>query len=428
MKPVLRFLLFSLPLLAPILAPRCQAAEVVVLTYAGAIGPMSAEYIQRGIGEAEARRAAAVILRLDTPGGLDSSMRQIIQRMMNARVPVIAYVAPRGARAASAGCLIVLAADVAAMAPGTNIGAAHPVQITGQAVSEKVVNDAVAYARALASAQNRNADWAEKAVRESASIPEDVALRLHVVDLAAADVDDLLARLNGRVVETRVGKTTLELAGARTFWLEMSVRERFINTLANPTLAYLLLVFGILAIIFEVLTPGGFVAGTLGTLALVLALMGLANLPVQVSGAALLILGMVLFVLELKITSHGLLTIAGLIALVLGSVLLFPPVPGYRVDWWAIAVVVIFWTAMFTFAFRAVLRAHRRPVLAGVEGLVGAEGVAKTELAPRGIVLIDGEDWNAEADPAPVNQGEKIQVLEVRGLTLRVKRSVEKGG
>ncbi len=428
MKSLFRPLCLLCLCLFPVLTPRCQAAEVVVLSYAGPIGPMSAQYIQRGISEAEARRAAAVILRLDTPGGLDSSMREIIQRMMNARVPVVAYVAPRGARAASAGCLIVLAADVAAMAPGTNIGAAHPMYITGQAASEKVVNDAVAYARALAAAHNRNADWAEKAVRENASIPQDEALRLKVVDLGAAEVDDLLAQLNGRVVDTRAGKTTLELAVARTHWLEMSGREHLINTLASPTLAYILLVFGVLAIIFEVLTPGGFVAGTLGTLALLLALMGLANLPVQVSGAALLVLGMILFVLELKIISHGLLTVAGLVAFVLGSVLLFPRVPGYRVDWWAMGTVVVFWTAMFTFAFRAVVKAHRRPVLAGVEGLVGAEGVAKTELAPRGIVLVGGEDWNAEADPPPVNLGEKVEVLEVKGLTLRVRRLLQKGG
>ncbi len=422
MKSISRSICLLCVFFLPGLATLCRASEVVVLTYTGAIGPMSAEYIERGMSEAEARRAAAVILRLDTPGGLDTSMRQIIQRMMNARVPVVAYVAPRGARAASAGCLIVLAADVAAMAPGTNIGAAHPMYITGQAASDKVVNDAVAYARSLAAAHNRNADWAEKAVRENASIPQDEALRLKVVDLSAAELDDLLAQLDGRAVATPAGQVTLKLAGARSLWLEMNWRERFFNTLANPTLAYVLLVFGVLAIIFEVLTPGGFVAGTLGALALLLALMGLANLPVQVSGAALLVLGMVLFVLELKITSHGLLTVAGLVAFVLGSLLLFPRAPGYGVSWWAVGSVVLFWTAAFTLAFRAVVRAHRRPVLAGVEGLVGTEGIAKTELAPRGIVLLDGEDWNAEADPAPVARGEKVQVLAVHGLTVRVRR------
>ena len=404
------------------LAPRAEPAEVVVLTYAGPIGPMSAEYIARGIGEAEARRAVVVILRLDTPGGLDASMRQIIQREMNAQVPVVVYVAPRGARAASAGCLIVFAADVAAMAPGTNIGAAHPVSLSGGALSEKVVNDAVAYARSLAAARHRNQDWPEKAVRESASLPEAEALRMDVVDLAAADLNDLLAKLNGRVLHGSTGDVTLELAGARMVWVEMNARERFFNTLANPNLAYVLFLLGVLAIVVEVFAPHGFVTGTLGAVALLLGLMGMAHLPVQWVGGALLLLGMILLVLELKIISHGLRTLAGLVVLVLGSVLLFPRVPGYQVSWWVIAAACSLWAAGLTVVVRLVLRARRSPVLMGVERLVGSFGVAKTELAPRGVVLLGGEDWDAEADPAPVARGEKVQVLAVQGLTLRVRK------
>jgi membrane-bound serine protease (ClpP class) len=411
--------------LCALLASDASAVEVVVLTYQDAIGPVAAEYVERGIREAEARRAAAVILRLDTPGGLDSSMRRIIHQTMNAQVPVVVYVAPRGARAASAGCLIVFAADVAAMAPGTNLGAAHPLYITGEPVSEKVLNDAVAYARSLAAANNRNADWAEKAVRENASIPQGEAVQLKVVDLAANDVDDLLRQLDGRVVRTGTGEVTLRLSGARPLWLEMSWRERFLKALTNPTLAYLLLVLGTLAIIFELVTPGGFLAGAFGGVAVVLALVGLVNLPVQLSGAALLVLGLVLFVAELKIMSHGLLTLAGVVSFILGSLLLFPRVPGYRVSWWAIGTMVLFWAAAFSIVFRLVLKAHRRPVLAGVEGLVGAAGVAKTELALRGIVLVEGEDWNAEAESAPIAAGEKVQVLGVQGLTLRVRKFEE---
>ncbi|MBI2956230.1 MAG: nodulation protein NfeD [Acidobacteria bacterium] len=402
-----------------------EAGEVVVLTYSGPIGPISAEYIERGISEAESRGATAVVLRLDTPGGLATSMRQIIQRILNAHVPVVVYVAPRGARAASAGCLIVLASSVAAMAPGTNLGAAHPVQLSGGAVSEKVVNDTVAYARSLAAARGRNADWAEKAVRESASAAQGEALELKVVEIAANDLDDLLRQLEGRVVETARGPVTLSTADAVPLWLEMSWRERVLNVVSDPTLAYLLLVLGLLAVVVEVVTPGGFVAGTLGVLAVLLGLMGLANLPVQASGVALLLLGMVFLVLELKIVSHGLLTAVGATSLVLGSLLLYPRIPGYRVSWLAIGSVVGFWVGVCAVALRLVVKAHRRPVRSGVAAVVGAEGIVKTALNPRGVVLVEGEDWNAEAETAPVAAGEKIRVLEVRGLTLRVERLAE---
>jgi membrane-bound serine protease (ClpP class) len=407
-----------------LLPPRARAREVVVLTFAGPIGPVSADYIARGIGEAESRGAAAVILRLDTPGGLDSSMRQIIQREMNARVPVVVFVAPRGARAASAGCLIVLAADVAAMAPGTNLGAAHPVYYTGGAVSEKVVNDAIAYARSLAAAHRRNADWAEKAVRESASLPADEAVRLGVVDLAANDVSDLLSELNGRQAHTSTGEVTLLLAGAQAVAVDMDWRERLLGTLANPNLAYLLFVLGVLAVVVEVFAPHGMVTGTLGTVALLLGLVGLALLPVQLAGVALLVLGMVLLVLELKLTSHGLLTLTGLVAFLLGSLLLFPRVPGYGVSGWLIGAMCVLWAAALTVVVRLVVQARHAPGLMGVERVLGSVGAAKTDLAPLGVVLVGGEDWSAEAEGEPVARGEKVRVLAVNGLVLRVRKLV----
>lgn len=407
------------------LTPPVRGKEVFVLTYSGPIGTLSADYIERGASEAEARGAAAIVLQLDTPGGMDTSMRRTIQRIMNSQVPVIAYVAPRGARAASAGCFIVQAAHVAAMAPGTNLGAAHPVYLTGEAVSEKVLNDAAAYARSLASANNRNADWAEKAVRQNASVSQTEALELNVVDIAAYDVDDLLRQLDGRKVRTAAGETTLRLSGARPLFLDLNWRERLLSALANPTLAYLLLVLGILAIIFEVLSPGALLPGAFGLLAVLLALVGLANLPIQIPGAALLLTGLVLLVLELKLVSHGFLTLLGVVSFVLGSVLLYPKVPGYQLSWAAIGGVVVALLAAFTIVFQLVLKAHRRPVSAGVEGLVGAEGVAKTELAPRGIVLVRGEDWTAEAEPPPIAAGEKVRVLKVDGLALRVCRLSE---
>ncbi len=400
---------------------RAESRDVVVLTYAGPIGPVTAEYIDRGITEGEARGAAAVILLLDTPGGLDSSMRQIIQREMNARVPVVVFVAPRGARAASAGCLIVLAADVAAMAPGTNIGAAHPVDLSGGPVSEKIVNDAAAYARSLAAAHDRAADWAERAVRQSVSVPENEALNLGIIDLTANDVGDLLAKLNGRVAHMAAGDTTLALASARQVAIETNARERLLGTLTNPTVAYLLLLLGLLAVIVEIVAPHGFVTGTAGLVAILLALVGLATLPVQLSGAVLLLLGMVLLGLELKITSHGLLTVIGLVAFVFGSLLLFPRVPGFRVSLWAIGSVALLWAGMLGAVLRVVVRARRRPVITGTQRLVGGFGTAKTDLAPRGVVLLAGEDWDARADPPPVGRGEKVEVLAVEGLTLRVR-------
>jgi membrane-bound serine protease (ClpP class) len=363
-----------------------------------------------------------VILELDTPGGLDSSMREIIQREMNARVPVVVYVAPRGARAASAGCLILLAADVAAMAPGTNIGAAHPITLSGGPVSEKIVNDAVAYARSLAAAHHRNADWAERSVRESASLAEPQAVQMHVVDLAADDVQDLIRQLNGLAIQSPGRKTALSLTGATQVALEMNWRERLLNVLSSPNIAYLLFLLGVLAIVVEIFAPHGFVTGTFGAIAVLLALVGMANLPVQLSGAALLNLGIVLLVLELKITSHGLLTLAGLVAFVLGSLLLFPHIPGYGISGWVIGSVTVIWAGALGLVVRLVVQARHRPVLTGVDRVIGRMGVAKTELAPRGVVLVGGEDWDAQADPSPVGRGEKVQVLEVQGLTLRVRK------
>lgn len=241
------------------LSASARAGDVVVLTYSGPINAISAEYISRGIGAAESRHASAMILQLDTPGGLDSAMRKIVQAEMNARVPVIVFVAPRGARAASAGCFIVLAADVAAMAPGTNIGAAHPILLSGGIVSEKIVNDAAAYARSIAAARHRNVDWAEKSVRDSVSLPEPEALQQGVIDLAANDVTDLLRQLNGRVVHTANGDVTLSFAGAAQIAVNLNWSEEVLSTLADPTVAYLLLLLGILAIVVELFAPHGFV-------------------------------------------------------------------------------------------------------------------------------------------------------------------------
>jgi membrane-bound serine protease (ClpP class) len=405
------------------LAPVARAQhEVVVLPYAGPISPASAEFIERGIADAEARNAAAVILELDTPGGLDSSMRRIVQREMNARVPVIVFVAPRGARAASAGCIIALGADVIAMAPGTNIGAAHPVYASGGAVSDKIVNDSAAYAVALADVQQHNGLWAAQAVRDSVSASAQEALSLHVIDVIADDLPQLLTAVDGRTWHRGNSDTKLSLAGAQTVRIEMDLREKALGVLTEPTVAYLLFLLGALAIVMEIFAPHGYVTGTIGLAAVLLALVGLANLPVQLSGLALLLIGMTLLGLELKITSHGVLTLLGLVAFVFGSLLLLPRIPGYRISLFAIGTVTLVWVVMLGAVVRVVLRSRHAPVLMGAQSVTGRVGVAKTELAPRGVVLVGGEDWDAIAEAPPIPRGERISVVSVDGLTLHVRR------
>jgi membrane-bound serine protease (ClpP class) len=417
--------LLAVALLGALLIPALPTSgqqEVVVLPYDGAISPAAAEYITRGIDEAEVRHAAAVVLELDTPGGLDSAMRRIVQRELNSRVPVIVFVAPSGARAASAGLFIVLAADVAAMAPGTNIGAAHPIYISGGTVSEKIVNDSAAYARSIADTHHRNRDWAEKAVRESVSATAEEAISLGVIDLTANDVPQLLSALSAGKWKRAGGEPIPALAGAQVVTIEMDAREKFLGAITDPTVAYLLLLLGALAVVVEILAPHGYLTGSVGLAAVLLALIGLANLPVQISGLALLILGMALLGLELKITSHGILTLFGLGAFVLGSLLLLPRIPGYRISPIAIGAVSLIWVIMLGAVVRLVLRARRAPVLTGINRFAGREGVAKTDLAPRGVVLVGGEDWDALAETPPVARGERVVVASVDGLTLRVRK------
>ncbi|HEV2387508.1 MAG TPA: NfeD family protein [Candidatus Acidoferrales bacterium] len=399
-----------------------RAGEAVVLHYAGAIGPVAVRYIDRGIGDAERRGAAVVVLELDTPGGLGNSMRQIIQQEMNARIPVVVYVAPRGARAASAGCLIVMAADVAAMAPGTTIGAAHPLGPGGGPVSEKILNDAAAYARVLAAAHHRNQTWAEQAVRQSVSATADQALAGGVVDVMAADLNDLLRQLEGRRVPAFKGGQALALAPPQIVSVDMDWREQFLDGLARPDLAYLLVVLGLLGVIVEAFAPHGLLTGSLGALALLAGLVGLALVPVDAIGLALLAVGILLLVLELKISLHGVLALVGAGLFVLGSLLLVPRVPGYRLSTWLVALLALAWVGVTGVVLRQVMLARRKPVLTGIERMIGAEGVAKTSLAPRGVVLVGSEDWAAEAESESVGAGERVRVVEVQGLTLRVRR------
>jgi membrane-bound serine protease (ClpP class) len=423
MKPSLLaiVLLGATLLLAPI-AGAATTPSVVVLTYSGPINPASAEYIARGFADAEARNAAAFVLQLDTPGGLDSSMREIIQHEMNARVTVIVFVAPRGARAASAGCIIVLAADVAAMAPGTNMGAAHPIYLSGGTVSEKILNDAAAYARSIASARHRNSEWAERAVRESVSATSQEALSLNIIDLTANDVTELLSKLDSKTIHRADGDITLSLAGATQVEIAMDSRERILETLTDPTVAYVLFLLGALAVLIGIFAPHGFVTGTIGAVAVILALVGLISMPIQISGAIVLLLGMLLLGLELKVTSHGVLMLLGLIAFVFGSILVLPRIPGFRISLYAIGSVTLVWAVMLSAVVGLVLRSRHQPVLMGTQRVAGSSGIAKTNLAPRGVVLVNSEEWDALADAPPIAKGERISVVSVEGLTLHVRK------
>ncbi|HET7854751.1 MAG TPA: nodulation protein NfeD, partial [Candidatus Methylomirabilis sp.] len=370
--------------------------------------------------------AHAIIFELDTPGGLDTSMRVIIKEILRSPVPVIVYVSPSGARAASAGAFITIAAHVAAMAPGTNIGAAHPVQMGGgeadEEMTRKIENDAAAYIRGLAERRGRNATWAEDAVRKSVSATATEALSLKVIDLVAANRSDLLAKIDGRTVETGAGKITLKTKTAKIVEVEMGLRERVLSVISNPTIAYILLILGMAGLYFELSTPGAILPGVLGGICLILAFYAFHTLPINYAGLLLIILGLILFIAEVKVVSHGILTIGGIVAMILGSLMLIDsPAPFLQISLSAILGVTAATTAFFVFAIGAAFRAHRRQPATGREGLVGQAGVARTRLTPDGLIFIRGEIWNATCEEG-VEPGERVQVTGVTGLKLKVKK------
>lgn len=402
---------------------------VYVLEVKGVIDPPAASYIARGVEVGAKARAQAVIIRLDTPGGLDKSMRDITQTMLGAEVPVVVYVAPKGARAASAGAIITLASHVAAMAPGTNIGAAHPVAMGGgdmtEEMSKKVENDAASTARAIAERRGRNAKWAEAAVRESISSSASEALKARVIDVIAEDLDDLLARLDGRKVKLPKRTVTLHTAGATTEELPMSVGERFLHVLSDPNLAYIFLMIGIYGIIFELQSPGAVFPGVIGVICLVMAFYSLAVLEANLAGVILIILGVGMLVADIWAPSHGVLTIGGIIAFVAGSLMLYggPSTPSLRVSWLVVVMMTALTAGFFLLVVGLGVRAHWTRVTTGIEGLMGAHGKARTALRPEGSVLVAGELWRAVADAGEeIEPGAEIEVLAADGFTLRVRR------
>lgn len=403
------------------------ASSIIVLTINGVINPVIARYVVGGLEEAKALRAEAVIIELNTPGGLDSAMREIVQGILNASVPVIVYVTPKGARAGSAGVFITLAAHKAAMAPMTNIGAAHPVALGGEmdpTMAEKAVNDAAAYIRAIASQRGRNVQWAEDAVRKSASIAAEEALQQGVIDLVAVDLDDLLRQLDGQTVQLGEEIHTLQTQHAQVVRRGMSLPEQLLHRLADPTIAYILLTLGIYALI-AAFYAGEATVGVIGGILLLVAFVALGSLPLNWGGLALLALGLALIVIDLKVQGYAL-SVVGAIAFVLGSLLLFRPfrlpeeaAPTLAVSPWAIGAMTAVLVGFFLIAVRGGWRAHRVPP-AQLGHLVGEIGIAKTALNPFGTVYVHGEEWTAEAVAGSIPEGARVRVVEAHGLRLRV--------
>jgi membrane-bound serine protease (ClpP class) len=410
-------------LLPPAAATR---AEIPVVELDGVVHAVSAAHVVQAIDRADAQRAPLLVIRIDTPGGLDSSMRQIVDKMLNCRTPVAVFVGPSGARAASAGFVILIAADVAAMAPGTNTGAAHPVAGIGQmdeVMSKKVTSDAAAYMRGKAERRRRNVEMAEKAVVESKSFTEKEALELKLIDLVAKDVDDLLKQLEGREVRRFDGSSvTLRLAGQRTADVRMDWRQAILSAIARPEVLFLLLLGALAGLGAEISHPGLIFPGVLGTLCLILFLFASQIIPVSGAGVLLIVLAVALFVAEVKVASYGLLTLAGLVAMILGAMMLVDSeLPELRVNPWTLLPVILVFAAFTIALVRLVLQAQRRKAQTGREGLVAQRGQAESDLAPEGWVLVQGERWRARSAER-VAAGETVVVEAVEGLLLRVRK------
>jgi len=424
---VLVLALLTIPVVAS-----AAPAPVATIEIEGVISPVTLRLVGIAIDRAQAERANALVIQLDTPGGLERSMRAIVQRMMNAEVPVVVYVAPTGARAASAGVFITMAAHVAAMAPATNIGAASPVALGGGAdktMMKKVENDAAAFIRTIALERGRNADWAEKAVRDAVAITEREALKLKVIDLIADSVPDLLEKIDGRTIKLPKGTVTLATKGAPVRPIEIGFRDRFLNIITDPNVAYVLMMLGMLGLFFELSNPGVILPGVIGGISLILAFFAFQSLPINYAGLLLILFGIVLLVAEIKIVSHGILAIGGMISMALGSLMLFDsPEVGFRVSWWVIAPTVGATAGLFLFVVAAGVRALGRPPATGAEGLIGKTATVRERLGPEGQVMVSGEIWRAVAEGEALEPGAQVRIVAVDGLTLKVAKAEAKGG
>jgi membrane-bound serine protease (ClpP class) len=415
----------SILLLYLMLPPAADAAPAVnVIAIDGAIGPVAARYVSGQIERAEEEGAACLIIEIDTPGGLDSSMRTMIQAILASRVPVVVYVSPAGGRCASAGVFIAMSADVVAMTPGTSIGAAHPVTIgegeVDEDTMEKIVNDSATYIKGLAEQRGRNAEWAEQAVRESATATAEEALELGVIDLVVETVEELVESLDGYAVDEARGGP-LSTAGAEVREIDMGARYRLLDLLSNPNVAYLLLMLGFYGIFFELSNPGSIFPGVVGAIFLILAFFSFQMLPINYAGVLLILLGIVLFIAEIRITSAGMLTVGGTVSLFLGSLMLIEsPAPFLRISYKVIVPAVLTTAVFFIFAAGAGIHAQRRKPTTGREGLVGERGVTTTSVDGGGQAFVHGELWSVEAE-GRIEKGEVVEVVSVEGLKLRIR-------
>ncbi|PIS28142.1 MAG: serine protease [Candidatus Marinimicrobia bacterium CG08_land_8_20_14_0_20_45_22] len=415
-----------------------SAAEVRVLELDGIINPVAASYIHDNILQAEEDNAECMIIQMDTPGGLMTSMRDIIKDILNSKVPVVVYVFPRGAQAASAGVFITASAHFAAMAPGTNIGAAHPVTMGGggfggekpdsagtETMMEKVTNDAVAFIRSIAEQRGRNADWLEQSVRKSVSITETEAVKKHVVDLVAKDRDELLEWLDGKTVKLAAGKKTIHTKDATIVVRPLGIARKILDIISDPTVAYLLLMLGFYGIYFEFANPGAIFPGVLGGIFLILAFFSFQILPINYAGLALIVVGIVLFILEVKIVSFGLLTIGGIISMLLGSMMLIDvtnaPKALFSISLSVIIPIVLFSAAFFIVALMLTVKTHQQKPTTGKEGLLEETGIALTDVFRSGMVAVHGEYWQAISDE-PIEKGSRIVVRTVDRMTLKVEK------
>ncbi len=427
------FLFIVLLLTFPLFFQDVRAEDVkrvYVLPYSGIVSPVFSRFVSNALEMAERDKAYLLVIELDTPGGLDTSMREVVKKILNAKIPVVVYVYPKGARAASAGVFITLSAHIAAMAPGTNIGAAHPVSLMGKpdkTMEKKIENDAVAYIRALAKQRGRNEDWAEKAVRESVSIEAEEAVGLHVVDYIAKDLDELLDKIDGKVVEVSGKKTVIDTKNVTVKYIKMNFIDILLKYITNPNVAYILLFIGFYGIIGEFSHPGSILPGVVGVISLILAFTAFQALPINYGGIALIIFGIFLFIVELFTPTFGAFTLGGVISLIVGSLMLSKAnVPFLKVSLQVILPMVFTTFVFFVFAIGKAIRIQFRKPVTGKEGLIGEIGVAKTRLDPSGMVLVHGELWRAESLSGTIGEGEEVRVKEVLGLKIKVEK-IEKG-
>ena len=405
-----------------------QSENMTVLTFDGTINPTTADYFQQGIKEAEKNNSECIIIKLNTPGGLLKSTRVIVTEFLESPIPVVVYVSPPGAQSASAGVFVTVAAHIAVMAPGTNIGAAHPVTLQGQmdsVMTEKATNDAAAFIRTIGEKRNRNIEWCEEAVRKSVSITETEAEKINVINFIASDMKDLLEKLNGMKVQTISGEKIIHTKNAEIINLELSFIQKILNILSDPNIAYILFMLGVYGLLFELYNPGAIFPGVIGGICIILAFYSFHTLPINYAGLALIIFAIILFILEIKIVSHGILSVGGVISLVLGSLMLIKDesaLEAVSISIEVIVIIAILTLLFFLVAITLGIKAQRKKVTTGAEGIVGETGIAITDLEPEGEVKVHGEIWRAESMDGIIQSGTKVKIDSLSELKLKVRK------